>query len=63
MSSCRCIQEQWMRDLQKQRSLAKKTAVLLGETQILYRDGEGKYRFVTEGKEYQGEIIEIITQY
>lgn len=52
-----------MRDLQKQRSLAKKTAVLLGETQILYRDGEGKYRFVTEGKEYQGEIIEIITQY
>ena len=52
-----------MRDMRKQRDLAKKTAVLLGETQVLYRDEDGKFRFVTEGKEFNGEIIEIITQY
>ena len=63
MSSCRCIQEQWMRDRAKQRDLAKKAAVLLGKTQILYRSPDGQFRFVSEGEEYNGQQEEIITQY
>jgi hypothetical protein len=52
-----------MRDRDKQRDLAKKAAVLLNEPQVLYRTEDGKFRFVTEGQEFTGEIIEIITQY
>ncbi len=61
--SCRCVTEQWQRDRDKQSSLAKKTAVLLGKPQVLYRTPDGKYCFVTEGEEVKGEIIEILTQY
>lgn len=63
MSSCRCIQEQWWRDREKQRDLAKKTAVLLGKTQVLYRSPDGKFRFVSEGTEFNGQVEEYITQY
>ena len=61
--SCRCQQEQWLKDLAKQRDLAKKTAVLLGKAQVLYRSPDGQFRFVSEGEEYNGQEIEIITQY
>lgn len=61
--SCRCVEEQWRRDLNRQRDLAKKTAVLTGEPQVLYRTPDGKYRFVREGENVVGETIEIITQY
>lgn len=61
--SCRCVQEQWQRDRDKQRALAKKTAVMLGRPQVLYKTPDGKYRFVTDGKKYSGTIEEIITQY
>lgn len=61
--SCRCKQEQWLRDLDKQRDLAKKTAVMLGCPQVLYRTDDGFFRFVSEGEEYNGELYEIITQY
>lgn len=61
--SCRCIQEEWQRDLAKQRELAKKTAVLLDCTQVLYRMADGRFGFVSEGNEYNGEYYEIITQY
>ena len=52
-----------MRDREKQRELAKKTAILLGKTQILYRSPDGQFRFVSEGEEYNGQLEEIITQY
>lgn len=61
--NCRCVQEQWRRDRAKQRELAKKTAVLLGVPQVLYRTTEGAFRFVSEGQKYNGEFQEIITQY
>lgn len=61
--SCRCAQEQWLRDRAKQRDLAKKTAMLLGQPQVLYKTPDGRYKFVTEGEEFNGEIEEIITQY
>lgn len=52
-----------MRDREKQRGLAKKAAILLGKTQILYRSPDGQFRFVSEGQEYNGQLEEIITQY
>ena len=61
--SCRCAQEQWLRDLAKQRDLAKKTAVMLDCPQVLYRKADGTFRFVSEGQEYDGDYYEIITQY
>lgn len=61
--SCRCAQEQWLRDRAKQRDLAKKTAMLLGQPQVLYKTPDGRYKFVTEGDEFNGDIEEIITQY
>ena len=61
--SCRCQQEQWQRDLKKQEELAKKTAVMLNCPQVLYRTDDGRFGFVSEGNEYNGEFYEIITQY
>lgn len=61
--SCRCIQEEWQRDLAKQRELAKKTAVMLDCPQVLYRRPDGTFAFVSDGEPYNGEEIEIITQY
>lgn len=61
--SCRCVNEQWQRDRDKQSSLAKKTAVMLGKPMVLYRTPDGKYCFVAEGEEVKGEVIEILTQY
>ena len=61
--SCRCVQEQWQRDRDKQRSLGKKTSVMLGRPQVLYKYQDGKYRFVTDGEKFSGTIEEIITQY
>lgn len=61
--SCRCIHEQWQRDRAKQRDLAKKTALLKGKAQVLYKTPEGFFRFVTEGEAYNGIFEEIITQY
>lgn len=37
--------------------------MLLGQPQVLYKTPDGQYKFVTEGEEINGEIIEIITQY
>ena len=61
--SCRCQQEQWLRDLEKQRELAKKTAVMLGRPQVIYRKDDGTFHFVSDGQDYNGEFYEIITQY
>ena len=61
--SCRCQKEQWQRDHDRQWVLAKKAAVLLDCPQILYRKPDGSYRFVSEGEDYEGEFLEIITQY
>lgn len=52
-----------MRDLAKQRELAKKTAVMLGRQQALYRRPDGSFAFVSDGEPYNGELQEIITQY
>ncbi len=52
-----------MRDLDKQRGLAKKAAVMLDRPQILYRTADGRFGFVSEGQDYNGELYEIITQY
>jgi hypothetical protein len=52
-----------MRDLTKQRELAKKTAVMLDCPQVLYRRPDGTFAFVSDGEPYNGEEIEIITQY
>lgn len=62
MSSCRCIKEKWQRDLERQRMLAKKTAVLTDRVQLLYKKADGTYSFVAEGESYNGIFIEIITQ-
>lgn len=61
--SCRCIHEQWQRDRDKQRFLAKKTAMLLEKPVVLYRKPDGRYCFVVEGENYEGEFIELLTQY
>lgn len=61
--SCRCQQEQWMRDRAHQRELAKKAAVLLDRAQVLYRKPDGRYAFVSDGEPYDGELDEIVTQY
>ena len=61
--SCRCAQEQWQRDLEKQRGLAKKTAVMLGRPQVIYRKADGTFHFVSDDQDYNGEFYEIITQY
>lgn len=60
--SCRCVTEQWQRDRERQRQLAKKAAVLTGQTQVLYLSG-GRWCFAPEGSEIHGEQQEIITQY
>lgn len=52
-----------MRDQTKQRELAKKTAVMLDCPQVLYRRPDGTFAFVSDGEPYNGEEIEIITQY
>ena len=61
--SCRCQQEQWQRDYAKQRDLAKKTAVMLDCPQVLYRKADGRFGFVSDGSDYNGEFFELITQY
>lgn len=61
--SCRCVHEKWQRDRAKQRSLAKKTAMLLGQSQVLYKTPDGRYRFVSEGEDYNGTFEELLTQY
>lgn len=61
--SCRCLTEQWMRDRERQRALAKKAALLTGQVQVLYRDGGGRWCFVPDGQEYKGDNIEIILPY
>lgn len=61
--SCRCIHEQWQRDRDRQRGLAKKLAVMINGPVILLKKSDGTYGFVAEGNDYEGEIIEIITQY
>ena len=61
--SCRCGTEQWMRDRERQRQLAKKAAVLTGQAQVLFRDADGRWCFVPEGEEVRGDRQEIITQY
>jgi len=61
--SCRCELQRWQRDRAKQRELAKKTARLLGETQVLYRSADGSFRFTSEGGSINGRIEEIITPY
>ena len=61
--SCRCIHEQWQRDRDKQRDLAKKTAIMLEKPVVLFRNPDGRYCFVVEGEKYEGELIEILTQY
>lgn len=61
--SCRCVKDEFMRDYERQRSLAKKAAVLDGAPYVLYRKADGLYAFVREGVEFDGKEIEIITQY
>ena len=61
--SCRCIHEQWQRDRDKQRDLAKKTAIMLEKPVVLFRKPDGRYCFVVEGENYDGEFIELLTQY
>lgn len=61
--SCRCVHEQWQRDRAKQRGLAKKTAMLIGQPLVLYKTPDGRYSFVTEGEEYNGTFEELLTQY
>lgn len=61
--SCRCVKEKWQRDLEKQRDLAKKAAMLEDRTYVLYKRPDGMYSFTPEGQHYNGEIVEIITQY
>lgn len=61
--NCRCVTEQWMRDRERQRQLAKKAAVLTGQAQVLFRDADGRWRFVPDGEEVRGDKQEIITQY
>lgn len=61
--SCRCQQEKWLRDLEKQRELARKTAAMLDCPQVIYRKDDGTFHFVNDGQEFNGEFYEIITQY
>lgn len=61
--SCRCVQEQWQRDRERQRALAKKAAILTGETQVLFRLADGRFSFVAEGTAFTGQQDEIITPY
>lgn len=61
--SCKCVAEQWMRDRERQRGLAKKAAVLTGCPQVLFRAPDGRWCFVPDGETYQGDKEEIITQY
>jgi len=61
--SCRCQQEQWQRDYAKQRDLARKAAVMLDSPQVVYRTADGRFGFVSEGEDYNGEFYELITQY
>lgn len=61
--SCRCVTEQWMRDRERQRDLAKKAALLTGQVQVLFRDAEGRWCFVPDGQDYQGDNTEIILPY
>lgn len=61
--SCRCVKEKWQRDHAKQRDLAKKAAVLEDRTYVLFKRPDGKYDFTAEGNRYNGDLVEIITQY
>lgn len=61
--SCRCVMEQWRRDMERQRRLAKAAAKLREHVQVLYRKPDGAFAFTDEGNEFEGELIEIITQY
>lgn len=61
--SCRCIHEQWQRDRDRQRGLAKKLAVMTKKPVILFKKSDGSYDFVAEGNVYEGEFIELLTQY
>lgn len=61
--SCRCVKDEFMRDRERQRSLAKKAAILDDTPYVLYRKADGLYAFVREGIKYNGKEVEIITQY
>lgn len=37
--------------------------MLLGQPQVLYKTPDGRYKFVTEGEEYNGTFEELLTQY
>ena len=61
--SCKCITEQWQRDRERQRRLAKSAAMLTGNPYVLYKTADGRYGFAPEGGEIKGEVEEILTQY
>lgn len=61
--SCRCVKEQWQRDRERQWELAKKAAVLTGQAQVLFMTADGRWCFVPDGEEVNGDRQEIITQY
>lgn len=61
--SCRCEADKWQHDRDKQSELAKKTARMTGQAQVLYRKADGSFAFAAEGTDINGEPVEIITQY
>ncbi len=61
--SCKCVAEQWQRDRERQRRLAKQSAKLTGKPYVLYKMPDGRYGFAPEGGKIKGEAEEILTQY
>jgi hypothetical protein len=61
--SCRGEADKWRHDRERQSELAKKTAKLTGQTQVLYRKADGSFAFAPEGSDINGEQVEIITIY
>jgi hypothetical protein len=60
--SCRCLLDKWQRDLQKQRELAQKAAVMEQCIYVVY-ENNGKYNFCKEStfSDNLGELVEYIT--
>lgn len=58
--SCGCDYKKAMAELERVRGLAKKTAVLTGSDQIIYKKPDGTYGFVQEECVYNGEFVEYV---
>lgn len=58
--ACDCEFKKAMRCLEKVRELARKTAILTDEDQVIFRKEDGTFAFVPDGHHFDGELVEYV---